>query len=620
MLSRDVTERRLLEREAAERAQELEAIFDTITDGIALLDREGNLVRTNRTFRRLLGFELHPEYLTLPHDQRIAAFTLRSAQGRPLLAEQWPHSAQLEGTEFTGVDLVIENLDRREIVVNVDGVSLRDRLGNITGYIEMYRDVTTRHHMEERTRETLGALVAMAEAMAQIRPPAPRFDQSEPSAVPYTADTTLSLVARRLAELTQSVLGCRQVSIAAVDPLTGHLSPITQVGLPPTQAQAWWASWSPPRRLAERYGTTIAATLAAGEPTRVPPTPLEPALDPLFGDQSGWLVPMQLGEELVGILLVDYDEPAPQWPGSGSDDQLLTTTLAHLGALVLERDRLLRGWAHTRANELALAETTARMDTFLGIASHELKTPLTSLKLSLQLAQRRLRTLTSSQPATSGARSPDPGLQQAVEQLGRTVHQMVRLEGLVNDLVDVSRIQAGKLELHPALTDLVGLVREAVALQQEAAPERHVQLVVERAAERGVEVEVDAGRIEQVMTNFLTNALKYSPADRPVEAGIEVESTSSAGTGVQPGVRVWVRDQGPGLSQADQEHIWERFHRVAGVEVQSGTGVGLGLGLYICRMIVERHHGQVGVQSAPGQGATFWFTLPLPAHSRDGDQ
>jgi signal transduction histidine kinase len=116
-------------------------------------------------------------------------------------------------------------------------------------------------------------------------------------------------------------------------------------------------------------------------------------------------------------------------------------------------------------------------------------------------------------------------------------------------------------------------------------------------------VYADAGRIEQAITNYLINALKYSPADRPVEVGVTVESNQQA--------RVWVRDHGPGLPQEEQDLIWERFHRVKGVEVQSGAGVGLGLGLHISRMIVERHHGQVGVDSAPGQGSTFWFTLPL---------
>jgi signal transduction histidine kinase len=77
--------------------------------------------------------------------------------------------------------------------------------------------------------------------------------------------------------------------------------------------------------------------------------------------------------------------------------------------------------------------------------------------------------------------------------------------------------------------------------------------------------------------------------------------------------QVWVRDQGPGLTPEEQEHIWERFHRVKGIEVQSGSGAELGLGLHVSRTIIELHYGQVGVQSARGAGSTFWFSLPLAA-------
>jgi signal transduction histidine kinase/integral membrane sensor domain MASE1 len=267
-----------------------------------------------------------------------------------------------------------------------------------------------------------------------------------------------------------------------------------------------------------------------------------------------------------------------------------------------ERNQLVREREEARASELALRETKAQMDTFLGIASHELKTPLTSLKLSLQWSQRQLRKLTQSR--NEAATAEDTGLQSAMEQMERTAHQMERMEALVNDLVDVSRIQAGKLELRPEQADLVVIVHEAVAAQREAEPERTIYL--ERLPDLSVPVYADAGRIEQVVTNFLTNALKYSPVDRPVKVGLQVEPE-------QTRVRVWVRDFGQGLPLSEQGHIWERFHRAQSVEVQSGTGVGLGLGLYISRMIVEHHQGQVGVQSAPGQGATFWFTLPLPA-------
>jgi signal transduction histidine kinase/integral membrane sensor domain MASE1 len=264
-----------------------------------------------------------------------------------------------------------------------------------------------------------------------------------------------------------------------------------------------------------------------------------------------------------------------------------------------ERNQLVREREEARASELALYETKAQMDTFLGIASHELKTPLTSLKLSLQWSQRQLRKV--AQGRNEPAAAPDARLQSAMEQMERTAHQMERIEALVNDLVDVSRIQAGKLDLRPEQVDLVVIVQEAVEAQREAEPGRGIYL--EHPPDLSVPVNADAGRIEQVVTNFLTNALKYSPVDCPVEVGVEVEPES---------VRVWVRDYGPGLPLPEQEHIWERFHRVKGVEVQSGTGVGLGLGLYISRMIVEHHQGRVGVQSSPGQGATFWFTLPMP--------
>jgi signal transduction histidine kinase len=451
----------------------------------------------------------------------------------------------------------------------------------------------------ERLRAMLGALVATAEAMVQIRPrtlmPVPAGEAPPVSA----ADTVLRLVARRLAELTQQVLGCRRVSIAAVDASTGQVHPVTEVGMSPDEERLWWASWPPAQRLEERYGHEIAAMLTAGAFSPIDTRHLpESPWHTFFGPQSGRILPMQLGGELVGILVVAYDGPDSDF---SADEIMLTETLARLGALVLEQDRLLRGWAEAQANELALAETKAQMDAFLGIASHELKTPLTSLKLSLQGAERRLRKLTGGENGAA-AGTDAVLLQPTVEQMSRTGHQMERLERLVNDLVDVSRIQAGKLELRPELVDLAAVLREVVEMQEQAAPERTIRL--QCTTDMSALIYVDVGRIEQVMTNYLTNALKYSSADKPVDVGLEIE--------VEPQqARVWVRDEGPGLTVEEQEHIWERFHRVKGIEVQSGTGVGLGLGLHISRMIVERHDGQVGVESVVGEGSTFWFQLPL---------
>lgn len=119
---------------------------------------------------------------------------------------------------------------------------------------------------------------------------------------------------------------------------------------------------------------------------------------------------------------------------------------------------------------------------------------------------------------------------------------------------------------------------------------------------RGPEWASEEQRLQQVLSNYLTNALKFAPASAPVHVGLAVEGAS---------VRVWVQDHGPGLTQEQQAHIWDQFYQVAQTPVQSGWKVGLGLGLYICQRLMQRQQGEVGVESVPGQGATFWFTLPV---------
>lgn len=260
----------------------------------------------------------------------------------------------------------------------------------------------------------------------------------------------------------------------------------------------------------------------------------------------------------------------------------------------LESERWRREREVARAKELlAMQEVNQHMDTFLGMAGHELKTPLTGLKLSLQLAERRSQPLAQRGPEIASAVAP------FLESLARAQRQTERQDRLVNDLLDVSRVRAGKLDLHLDVADLAVILREAVEEQCQAAPDR--TLILRFPADRSVLVTADAERIGQAVTNYLSNALKYSPADRPVEAGLDVDDRQA---------RVWVRDEGPGLPVEERERIWERFHRVKGIEIQSGSGVGLGMGLHICQTIIDRHQGQVGVESTPDKGSTFWFTLP----------
>ncbi len=171
----------------------------------------------------------------------------------------------------------------------------------------------------------------------------------------------------------------------------------------------------------------------------------------------------------------------------------------------------------------------------------------------------------------------------------------------MSDLLDVSHIHNGKLEMHVSPCDLAMLVNETVKEQRLIAPTRQIHLKIMH--EGTVPIIADADRIKQVVMNYITNALKYSLQDLSVEVLLEVEGDRA---------RVAVRDEGAGLSEEVREWVWECFYRADKSHVQSG----LGLGLHISKMIIQAHQGQVGVQSPAGEGATFWFTLPLAEQSR----
>ena len=190
-------------------------------------------------------------------------------------------------------------------------------------------------------------------------------------------------------------------------------------------------------------------------------------------------------------------------------------------------------------------------------------------------------------------------LTKSQELLALASRQVELEDRLASDLVDASRIHAAQLTLLPQLCELGQVVEEAVAGQRVVFPRRNIRLDMP-----GQEVPVfaDSTRIAQVVTNLLTNALKYSPEDQPITVRVAVHGASAG---------VSVRDYGPGLEKADLKRVWERFYRVPCIAAHSAIGAGLGLGLYIVREIVRRHGGRVGVTSKPAQGATFWFTLPL---------
>jgi signal transduction histidine kinase/GAF domain-containing protein len=272
------------------------------------------------------------------------------------------------------------------------------------------------------------------------------------------------------------------------------------------------------------------------------------------------------------------------------------------GAVVVTRDvswrrRLEREREEARANELALKETSQRLDEFLATAAHDLRAPLAVTTTAIDLAASRIERLVTSVAAES------PNLQQRIggmrDLLDEASQSVDRLSRMVTMLFDTAQLRAGTLELHRRRCDLGTLVREQVDALRRAHPRRTIR--VETPGGVPLKVTADVDRISQVISNYVTNALKYSPEDQPVNVRVTSEGVL---------VRVSVSDRGPGLPRGEQERIWQRFYRVRGIQVQGKQSIGLGLGLHISKTIVERHGGQVGLESAVGVGSTFWFTLP----------
>jgi signal transduction histidine kinase len=231
-----------------------------------------------------------------------------------------------------------------------------------------------------------------------------------------------------------------------------------------------------------------------------------------------------------------------------------------------------------------LTEALAARDRFLSLAAHDLKTPLSAIRINAQLLLDR---------AKQGVERPagTPDIRSLAEKL---VRQLDRALALVNELLDVAKIRAGKLVLQVESVDMADIVTRTVEALEPVLSRARCPVKVELA--QGVRGDWDPMRISQVVSNLLTNAGKFG-ARKPIEVRL---------ARVDGRARLTVHDAGIGVAKEDQARIFERFERA----VSGSAYPGLGLGLYISREIVEAHGGRIGVESEPGHGSTFFVELP----------
>ncbi len=296
-----------------------------------------------------------------------------------------------------------------------------------------------------------------------------------------------------------------------------------------------------------------------------------------LGTRSLLSVPLIARARTLGALTFQ----ARQAGRYGDDDLPFAQELASRAALAVDNARLYR----------EARDAIAARDEFLSIASHELRTPLTALLLCAQSLVR---------PAPAGSPLASPSYQRrALETIER---QSRRLTRLVESLLDVTRAQAGRLELVTAPMDLAELVEEVVGHFDEEA--RAVGATLQLVRHGPAQGTWDRARLEQVVTNLVSNALKYGEGSTVT---VRVDGDGHRAL-------VCVEDQGPGIAAQEQPRLFQRFERLVG----GGRAPGLGLGLFIVKKIVDAHGGVVHVESAPGAGAAFVVQLPCRVTTPSG--
>jgi two-component system sensor histidine kinase/response regulator len=220
-----------------------------------------------------------------------------------------------------------------------------------------------------------------------------------------------------------------------------------------------------------------------------------------------------------------------------------------------------------------------KKDEFISIASHELKTPLTSVKGYIQLLQRSLN---------------KDNKEMAQNHLEKASVQLEKLNELIVDLLDISKIESGKMKFNMQSFCADNMVNNAIEMLQQSNPD----FKITKLGQTSENIFGDEMRLEQVVINFITNAIKYAPGTNQVNVTINIRDGK---------LYLAVKDFGIGISSEQQEKIFDKFYRV---EENSHRFNGLGIGLYICAEIIKRHGGTIGVNSVPDEGSEFYFIIP----------
>lgn len=559
-----------LDSSIARQVRRTESMIAGMADGVMLVDGEGRVVFINPAGVKLLGTNT----IGIEVEGQAAAYGFRDPAGNPLNPREIPAAQALStGKAVKDMTLLVEREDRAPIALAMSAVPFEEE-GRVAGVIVSFRDVTERHRLEEEMQVQAERAQILAEAGAFFA------SNIDPNWVYQAIAERIAEVLGDWAAVIVKTPESKELRVASI-----YHRDMAALGL------AWAFIYRQPLVLGEGIFGQVVATgyptlttnfepIAQGEMTTYHAVPMK--LSSLL------VLPLRSRREVLGAIAIAAHDPARKM----TDQKLpLAELLVERAAVAIENAQLFTQQVEARRK----VEDLSRLkDEFLSIASHELRTPVTSIKGYTQLAKSLIQ---------------ENDLATSAEYLDVALDQIDRMSRLILELLDVSRIETGRLEIRRDDINWPQFVRNVVHRHQTANPDR---LFAAEILDSKVSVQGDRDRLEQVLGNLLENAVKYSPEG----TGVDVRVTHEDGRVVTS-----IMDRGIGIPHDEMTQVFERFHR--GRQVSSTNYGGLGLGLYISKQIVERHNGTIWVESREGQGTTFHFALPTtqpdPVEARQGE-
>lgn len=528
--------------EGAERQARLAAIVDSSDDAIIGKTLQGIITSWNRGAEKLFGY---------PEKEALGKHISLIIPINRLKEEEFIISQVSQGRKVDHFETMRVTKSGQEVSISLTISPITDENGKIIGASKIARDVSKQKEYEEElqrytkkveTLNTIGKLISRS----------------------LDLQTILQKVTDAATSATEASFGAffyNQVNENGESYMLFTLS---------GAERSAFESFGMPRNTAVFHPTFSGeGVVRSDDITKDPRYGKNP---PHYGKPKGHLpvvsylaVPVisQSGE-VIGGLFFGHTEPAR----FTKDHESLVISIAAQAAVSIDNARLY--------DEVKLLNE--KKDEFIGLASHELKTPLTSITGYLQILG-RLKTD-----------------EQSRRFVDKTIKQVRKLSGLVNDLLDVSKIEAGKLQMSKVKFDLMEIINDSIELMQQTNDKYAISL--DTAVETCI-VRADSQRIEQVVVNLLSNAIKYSQGGGKII--IRVNKT-------EKNVTVSIEDFGIGIAANKLGHVFSRFYRVEDLDSHIS---GLGIGLYLCQEIITRHNGKIWAESELGKGSTFHFSLPL---------